>query len=311
MFERLYDLLGWIPPGMLVPDKFPEARAFIRRMQEEAAPFVAARTIVLYGTTEKGDPYILGTGVPLAVADHRLILTAAHVFDDVIPEGQAVYISPGSVGGKLILVDPLQVRRSARPASGNRKDDHFDSAVVILTPDVVDQIGPGITFCQLSDLDPFDTQAMGSYYFLNGFPSQNLVINRCKNTVSCRSLLYGTFVYDGNRGPWPLPADVHLPPDLNIDLDFHPRRAADDAGRRTRLPRPYGISGCGFWRLSQAGVNRNDWTLAHVKLVGIENRYDEVLYVLRGTRIKYFNTILAEKVDGALPAMHAVWGVQG
>jgi hypothetical protein len=180
--------------------------------------------------------------------------------------------------------------------------------VVILPPDVVKQIGPDITFCQLGDLDPFDSQAMGSYYFMNGFPSQNLVINRCKSTVSCRSLLYGTFIYDGTRGPWPLPEGVKVDPDLHVDLDFHPRCAADDAGRRTRLPRPYGISSCGFWRLSQAGVDRKALSVAHVKLIGIENRYDEVLYVLRGTRIKHFNTILVEKIDGALGAMTAIWG---
>ena len=324
MFKCLYDLFAWIPPGMLVPDKFPESRAFIRTMQIEAAPFVASRTIVLYGASEAGIPYILGTGVPLAVAVRHLILTAAHVFDDVKPEGQAVYISPGSAGGKLIPLDPLQICRSARPAcgklhvrpsarraSGDRKNDHFDTALVFLPPEVAAQIGPGIIFCQLSDLDPFDNQAPGSYYFLNGFPSKNLMINCRKNTVSCRSLLYGTIVYNGDRGPWPLPAGAGVPPDLHIDLDFHPRRAADDAGRRTRLPSPYGISGCGFWRLSQAGVDRDDWSVAHIKLVAIENRYDEILYVLRGTRIKYFNTILAKKVDGALAAIHAAWGGQG
>jgi hypothetical protein len=180
--------------------------------------------------------------------------------------------------------------------------------VVILPPDVVKQIGPGITFCRLGDLDPFDSQSMGSYYFLNGFPSQNLVTNRCTNSVSCKSLLYGTFVYDGARGPWPLREGVKLDPDLHIDLDFHPRWAADDAGRRTHLPRPYGISGCGLWRLSEAGVNRNDWSVAHVKLIGIENRYDEILHVLRGTRIKHFNRILTEKVDGAWAAMNEIWG---
>jgi hypothetical protein len=67
------------------------------------------------------------------------------------------------------------------------------------------------------------------------------------------------------------------------------------------------LSGCGFWRLSEAGLNRKDWSLARIKLVGIENRYEEVLYVLRGTRIKYFNSILAEKIDGASAAMHTVW----
>ncbi len=308
MFQRLYDWLGWIPPGMLVPDRYPEARAFIHRMQKEAAPFVAARTIVLYSATEAGLPYILGTGVPVVVAGQYLILTAAHVFDAVITEKHAVYVSPGNAGGKLILLDPLRTLRSVRPASGRRVDDHYDSCVVVLSPEVVDQIGPGITFCQLSDLDPFDPQAMGSYYFLNGFPSLNLVINRRKNTVSCRSLPYGTFIYDGARGPWPLTEGIEVDPDLHVDLDFHPRRAVDDAGRRTRLPRPYGISGCGLWRLSQAGVKPEDWSIGHVRLIGIENRYDEILFVLRGTRIKHFNTILVEKIDGALVAMNVLWG---
>lgn len=287
---------------MLVPDDYPEARAFIRKMQDEAAPYIKRRTVVLYGANERDEPYILGTGVPLDICGNRLIVTAAHVLDEVIRGGHAVYMSAGGEGTTLFPIVPQRVRRSAMPASGDRRDDVFDLAVIDLSSDTVVRIGGGLTFVTLADCDPLDPKNRGSYYFLQGFPSERLKVNRCRNTVTCQSLPYGTITYDGIRGLWPSVDDVH------IDLDFHPRKAADERGRRVRLPRPHGISGCGIWRLSSPGVRRSEWTTANIKLVAIEHRYHSDLHLLRGTRIKYVNTILVDWYPECRAEMHRLWG---
>jgi hypothetical protein len=284
-----------------VPDDYPDARDFIRSMHKLAAPFIAERTAVLYGATSKGRPYILGSGVPLLIADHHFILTAAHVLDSVIRDRAAVYLSGSRRGGRLLPVDPLHCTRSALPTTANREDDPFDTCVIELPSEMVAHVADAIAFCTLDDSDPFDEAQMGSYYFLHGYPSVRMRLDVRKSTVRCESLPYGTILYDGSRGAWPQFEDVHL------DLDFNPRTNVDDAGRRAILPRPQGISGAGIWRLSSAGVERSSWSLANVKLVAIEHRYHESLNVLRGTRIKYFNRILSETFVGCREAMDHQW----
>src|SRR6185437_16778059 len=130
MCKWVRDKLRWLPSGLYVPNDNPEGRSFIQHMQDSALPFIAARTVVLYGVTEVGDPYILGTGVPLHSGAFHFILTAAHIFDELKEKEAAVYIRPGSDGGRLMPIDPLRIIRSAMPPSGIRVADQFDVCVV-------------------------------------------------------------------------------------------------------------------------------------------------------------------------------------
>jgi hypothetical protein len=301
MLEWLRSNLGWLPRGMFVPDEHPEARKFINRMHSEALPFIAARTVVLYGATEKGLPYILATAVPLRCGPRHFLLTASHALDEIKAQKAAVYLRPGTDGGQLLPLDPLRAHRSAMPGSGIRLADAFDVCVIEIPDAVVSHPVAGITYTELMDIDPYEVPHAGSYYFLNGYPSQNLRINRCRKTVRNRSLPYGTIIYDGSRGEYPQHEDVHL------DLDFNPHKAGDDKGRRVRLPDPRGISGCGIWRLSRAGASRSEWSVTDVKLVAIEHRYNETLHVLRSTHIKYVNRILYDCLPELRATMANAW----
>jgi hypothetical protein len=303
MCRRLLKWLGLADKGLLVPPERAAAKALIHRMRKEALPFIAARTLVLYGATETGDrPYILATGVPLKCGDHRLILTASHVLDEIRKHQAAVYIRPGTTGGPLVPLDPLGFHRSALPLSGSRIHDQYDLAVINIPSAIADDNALGITYAEFTNIDPYDDAPNGSYFFFHGFPSENLRVNKRKRTVHCESLPYGTFVYDGSRGEYPQHEDVHL------DLDFHPRMAANEVGRRVRLPDPRGISGCGIWRLMKAGTSSSAWTVDQIRLVAIEHRYNSDLHVLRGTRIKYVNRIVFERFPDVRHLMTAAWG---
>ena len=203
MITWLLSKLGWPPSGMLVPDDYPEARIFINRMQTESLPFIATRTVVLYGATTSGKPYILGTGVPFACADHRFILTASHVLDAVKRDQAAVYLRSGNNGGPLEPLDPVRAHRSVMPSVGGRHADPFDVCVIELSEDQVGRLGDSITYVTPDCIDPYDNSAIRSYYLLHGFPAKNLRVNFRKKTLACRSLPYGTVPYDGSRGPYP------------------------------------------------------------------------------------------------------------
>src|SRR5262249_14073506 len=158
-------------------------RAFINRMHSEALPFIAARTVVLYGASERGMPYILATAVPLRCGLRHFLLTASHALDDIKAQQAAVYLRPGADGGPLLPLDPLRAHRSAMSESASRHADPFDVCVIELPEAIVAHPLSGITYTELGDIDPYEVPNRGSYYFLNGYPSGNLRVDRCRKTI--------------------------------------------------------------------------------------------------------------------------------
>lgn len=294
----------WRRQEMLsVPAEHQEARDFIVQMHGVAAPFTLARTTLLYGVSVCRLPMLLGCGVPVNIGDEYFIATAAHVLDWVLRRQGGLYLSSNRDGGRLISLETCPVNRSAFPASQNRQDDNFDLCIIRLTEHVVDQTSESLTFVQIDEIEYDDPVNPGSYYFVHGFPMVGFNLNLFRRTVRCESLPYGTISYTGDRGEWAA-ADNSL----YVDLDFHPHRNVDDSGRLTKLPAPSGISGCGIWRLSAAGVSRAAWSAANIKLVAIEHRWHDQLHVLRGTKFSYVNQIIANNYPDCLRVMNQHWG---
>lgn len=282
MFGIIRRLLGDADSGLVVPSANPEVRDFIRHMHGVAAPYIGRRTVAIYGVSCIRLPYILGSGVPFQIGPCRFVLTAAHVLDRALALKRGIYLSPGTQGGRLVALDGCAVHKSQMPPSGSRLDDTYDVCAIRLTEQVVQQLGPDMEFVRLTEMDWNDEALPGSYYMMHGFPLSNMRVNLCRRTVRCESLPYGTITYVGDRGNWPA-----AEPAVYIDLDFDRTKSVDDHGRRVKTPSPRGVSGCGIWRLSRAGVQKSTWDESHIRLVAIEHRWNRRLSVLRGTRVGY------------------------
>jgi hypothetical protein len=74
---------------------------------------------------------------------------------------------------------------------------------------------------------------------------------------------------------------------VSIALDFDPTNIRDDAGHPAASPEPDGMSGCGIWRLVEAGIDTRRWSPDDVKLVAIDHAIRRRTRVLIGTRIRY------------------------
>lgn len=282
-------------------------RQFIQKMHSTADSYTGDRAVGLYRVSCFRTPVMIGSGVALELGPERFVITAAHVLDRTLAHDQGIYLSPGIKGGRLVSVPRAQIIRSAMPATGNRDEDPFDIAVIHVLPEVAQQIGPGVKYCQLSDLGPDCEEPPEGYYLIHGFPKRFFRMNPFRRTVRARTLPYGTVLYDGNRGNWVSPPDV--PPAVYIDLDYDKRKAVDHQGRRVRMPHPAGLSGCGVWRLCRyRGEQLSSWSLTNVKLVAIEHSYSPRRQALRCTNIAYALQLIIRNFPDAALAVAAARG---
>jgi len=291
----------WRRPVIPVAAPNLVARSFIVRMHQTAAPWLAQRTVCIYGVDYWGHPTILGSGVAISAGGERFVITAAHVLDLELERRGGIYLSPGIQGGQLVDLDGAATHRTQMPASGSRHDDHVDIALICLTPRIIKEFGTEVEFLNGDHIDPSDTGERGSYYFLCGFPRKDMRINKQLRSVRARSINYGTTTYHNQRGVWPGMDDLH------IDLDFAPDQNVDDNGNAVKLPTPEGISGCGIWRLHRAGDAADTWTRDRVRLVAIEHRVHRKMHVVRGTNFRYMNQIIARHYPVAAAELYDTW----
>ena len=287
---------------LYVPPQHREARDFINHMQDAGGPHIHKRTVCIYGASYWGCPQILGSGVALDLAGKKFVATAAHVLDPALDNKRAVYLSPGVTGGKWVDLDTCPVHKSQRPADKNRLNDPFDICLIALSDRAIATIGPGIKFTQSWEIDYEQPRERGAYYFVHGYPTENLRVNYWRKTVRCDALPYGSFWYEGERGHYPVPPNGDY-----LDLDFDPTKSIDRDGRAVQTPSPHGISGCGIWRLSRAGARRVDWSANDIRLVAIEHRWNPTLHVLRGTLFSYVNQIVRNNYPEVYERTHAEW----
>jgi hypothetical protein len=95
---------------------------------------------------------------------------------------------------------------------------------------------------------------------------------------------------------------------VRIALDFNEPAVRDDGGQPATPRDPDGKSGCGIWRLVEAGTDARPWTTDDVKLVAIDHGHRRRTKVLVGTRIRYALQMIYRNHPGRRPAMEFHFG---
>lgn len=85
---------------------------------------------------------------------------------------------------------------------------------------------------------------------------------------------------------------------LQYVLDFHKDKLYDGKGRRTSLPNPTGMSGCGLW-----GINQSD---GDYYLVGFMTDFGENLPLMIATRIDYATELMRIVLNASFPQSEIV-----
>jgi hypothetical protein len=117
-----------------------------------------------------------------------------------------------------------------------------------------------------------------------GFPGQLNAPLTGSNTLTSNSCAFASFIYGGERGNIP---STNSDKGVGIFLDYGTHSTRDDAGRSVLPPAPYGMSGGGIWRIASSGIEMTTWSIAALKLIGIQSGVYPDHQVLRGTRIEH------------------------
>jgi hypothetical protein len=197
----------------------------------------------IYRADQNGEPEQFGSGVFLAVGSRHFMLTAAHVLDD--NAHSTLYIPSTKT---LKLVELKGDSFCSKAVDGDRERDRTDIGVVLLSPDLVDHIGPD-AFATVPMVDVDDIGTAGGSYIAMGYPwRKNAKLNRAKRTVKGRPLSY-----TANILPPEKLKSLGVHQGSHLLLEFDKRHSRDETGRDVTAPDPEGMSGGALWRFDVFG----------------------------------------------------------
>jgi hypothetical protein len=255
--------------------------AFMMRTSVECRERIGDVTMPLY-TEQLGRTSLCGSGVLLQIGDKSFIVSAGHTFDARRMADVPLWVTSGVAGSKLLPLGEILIRSSETNDPFYRTDEPFDVAVCELTRETAAQIAVEKRFLRLNDVDPWDRQEPRSWYMVYGYPTKLSPPDEATLSINANAVALATFIYCDERGPLD-----RYDKEVGIALDFDPATIRNDDGRSAAPPHPGGMSGCGIWRLVEAGTDMKVWNLNDVKLVAIEHTLKTKKNVLVGTRIRY------------------------
>ena len=203
---------------------------------EQAFPEVAPSLVALCRCDDRDQPDFRGTGVLFSAGDSHFIISAAHVFDELV--GGVFLLHPGGTEW------PLQNSPEVPLAEGgDRQDDRLDVGFVRLEDGEAETIGKH-RFLQPRNASPRDAAAPAMGYFVAGFPAKWERPDYSQHTLPNRLMRYA-----GIEAPARAYQYTHLTRDFHLALKFHPNRVKGPKGIGG-APDTHGMSGGGVWRIN-------------------------------------------------------------
>jgi hypothetical protein len=254
-----------------LPPLSPAHREFNRRVaivEDRITKYI----IPLYGTNDRRERYVIGTGVLLRIQNDGFLITAAHVLDENRRAQTNIEI-PGD--GRLVPIDG-QTMTTPLPSSG-RRDSRF-------------------AFFDIALVDPSDTPGPRTRYTFAGYPSSQHNGPR-GGTLTIAPLRLTSESLPPDQYPEGFALETHA------CIAFDPKQAVARSGTVQRPPDPHGVSGGGVFRIGTwdeiiAGTNQE-------RLVGIAIEMRKQEQCLLGTRIAYpLEMIRSERpgLDASIPS---------
>ncbi|OIR02155.1 hypothetical protein GALL_157740 [mine drainage metagenome] len=256
------------------------------------------------GIVAANAPYIglLGTGTLLAVAEHRFIVTAAHVIKEV--SGRSVGIMGSSKGNFVPLAGNWFLSSAESSVFSN---DPYDVAVYELNEQECSRLLE-VEFVRIRDVE-FNTDLSSSFFLISGFPKVwSTSIDETQETMHARLLQYGTCALENAVGLQNYDSQLH------ILLKASPEELFDHTGKeakfrmRTNYPAQMpddlrGVSGCSVWKIGDIKKPIESWGRDECRLVGIETSIYSKPGAVKATRWNAVATLLYEAVPAIRPVI--------
>jgi hypothetical protein len=256
---------------------------------KRAAAFIHERTVAFWGHHDdytRGEPTQYGSGVLLRIDNVKFILTAEHVTEAFLKHGVSLFL--GAASEKLFPINKTHVRHSKQG----------DVAILVISDADAAKIGPTKKFTRLWEThcdDPAET--VGGVYCAMGYPHATSGVDHSEELLKMiAEPAFGIPYADGEGLSWKYPfiKDVH------VAISFE----------SAKHPDPGGMSGCGMWRVHQAGMPPQHWSEDDVKLVAIEHRTARDHVALIGTRISYVLGIIRSFDPSLDRAINLQWPIK-
>lgn len=231
-------------------------------------PVISRYTACLLAPNPKGpegSAQLAGTGVFLQIADKHFLVTAAHVADIAFKDG-------------LPFLVPRKAGQASHPLQLNFVDGHYvteyDISVLELDQPTAAELKGFHDFLVINDLDPQPLHPDAGLV-VQGFPAQFFRIDE-QRLMHVESLGWITTQV---RGPY---KEEWKHKDLVLRYDPVAHNLEHQTGT---TPRPFGLSGCGIWRIANSAYRPRDTLHPYPRLVGIEHSTFRKDHVLAGTSI--------------------------
>ncbi|TPL47996.1 hypothetical protein FJ942_26355 [Mesorhizobium sp. B2-4-2] len=183
----------------------------------------------IYGVSDGGDPFHIGSALLLDLPEGHYLLTAAHVID--WSKSTTLFLGADHFA-------PLQFEALVTtPPSGDRRKDHADFSIAPLNADLVPKL-IGATFVTEAEISASVASSEGRIYTCLGYPNSKNKINRVNGTRVIPSLLPYTSV---GRSASCLPAIAKE--NHHILVDYNARHARDELGAKVSAIAVRGCSG--------------------------------------------------------------------
>jgi len=190
----------------------------------------------IYGSTEHGKPYHIGSCVLIEFNSSKYLITAAHVIDH--NEITTLYISGGS--------DLIQIESEAlitNSSNGNRDDDKLDFTILSLSAEILEKLG-NIIFLNESFILNTPPTSNGKMYLALGFPnSKNKKVNNSEKKVTQNPFVYSSTLNLDEK----IFNEIGATESQHYLLDFCSKHSKDENNNTVNSISPKGASGGGLF----------------------------------------------------------------
>lgn len=280
----------------------PSQLAEVTRAMSACVPELTVTSTV--GIVAAKAPVIrqLGTGTLLAIAEHRFVVTAAHVIREASQDALTLGIS-GGTNGQFIATGGTWILSGDQPSDGR-----CDVALYELDKEQCCRL-TDVDFIRIADV-AFTEDLSTGFFVLTGFPTMwSTTINGSDDLMKSKLLQYGTYALEGSTAGLLDYNPIHhflleaTPAEL-LDHTGEPTTFRTRTGFSAKIPNDLlGVSGCSVWMIGNLNKPVETWTKADSRLVGIETAVYSTRGAIKVTRWSAITTMLYNAVPALRPVI--------
>lgn len=259
----------------------------------ECVPELATRSTVGIVASINQHLRQIGTGTLLAVAEHRYVVTAAHVARQAALAEATVGIS-GTINQQFVAATRNWMITGDR--AGEKYDEH-DIAIYEFSAGEASRFADDV-FVRVLDVN-FPVDLSHAFFLVSGFPAVwSTSLSPSDTTLLTKMLQYGTFSFQGSAAGLAGYNPAHhllleASPDILLDREGQDVSFRTRSGHPARMPGDLaGVSGCSVWMLGDLREPTELWSKEQARLVGIETSVYEKRQAIKATRWNSVTTLL-------------------